>query len=164
MNLSHKRIAEIRKLVSAGIQLGRTEAEDMLGHNDHLTELCEARARLVLRAESESETLRGLYQMHKQTETREMRDLKAELAGLKTGYEAYDRVNADWRAEVGRLKSENEKLRKSLCNVMAEVDGNIRETVRDCVNGLDDVQDIYGYCDSIEAIVDAALSMEQSHD
>lgn len=94
----------------------------------------------------------------------ELEMLRAELADLKTGYEAYERVNADWRAEVGRLKSENEKLRKSLCNVMAEVDGNIRETVRDCVNGLDDVQDIYGYCDSIEAIVDAALSMEQSHD
>lgn len=106
MNLSHKRIAEIRSLVSAGIQLEPNEAEDLLGHNDHLTELCEARARLVLRAESESETLRGLYQMHKQTETREMRDLKAELAGLKTGYEAYERVNAGLRAECERLRKD----------------------------------------------------------
>lgn len=105
MNLSHNRIAEIRSLVSAGIQLGRNEADDLLAHNDHLTELCEARARLVLRAESESETLRGLYQMHKQTETREMRDLKAELAGLKTGYQAYERVNAE-------LKADNEAMRK----------------------------------------------------
>ncbi|WP_346395225.1 hypothetical protein [Pseudomonas syringae] len=104
MNLSCKRIAEIRTLVSAGIQIERTEAEDLLGHNDHLTELCEARARLVLRAESESETLRGLYQIHKETETREMRDLKAENAGLKTGYEAYERVNAELRAECESLR------------------------------------------------------------
>lgn len=104
MNLSHKRIAEIRSLVSAGIQLGRNEAEDLLGHNDHLTELCEARARLVLRAESESETLRGLYQMHKQTETREMRDLKAENAGLKTGYEAYEVENAGLRKDAERFE------------------------------------------------------------
>ena len=109
MNLSHKRIAEIRKLVSAGIQLGRSGAEDLLGHNDHLTELCEARARLVLRAESESETLRGLYQMHKQTETREMRDLRSELAGLKTGYEAYERVNAELRAECEKLRDDLEQ-------------------------------------------------------
>ncbi|MCF5224651.1 hypothetical protein [Pseudomonas syringae] len=84
-------------------------------------------------------------------------DLRAKLAGLKTGYEAYERVNAELRAEC-------EALRKSLCDVMTEVDGNIRETVRDCVNGRDEVQDIYGYCDSIEAIVGAALSKEQSHD
>ncbi|WP_240364224.1 hypothetical protein [Pseudomonas syringae] len=110
MNLTHKRIAEIRTLVSAGVQLGRTESEDLLGHNDHLTELCEARARLVLRAESESETLRDLYQMHKQTETREMRDLKAELAGLKTGYEAYERVNAELRAECEALRKDKDRL------------------------------------------------------
>lgn len=158
MNLSHKRIAEIRKLVSAGIQLGRTEAEDMLGHNDHLTELCEARARLVLRAESESETLRGLYQMHQQTETREMRDLKAELAGLKTGYEAYERVNAELRAE-------NEALKKRL----APVDNFNRQQVP-----------VIGYtgclicgqftdhgglpCPKTSATAWASTSKEQSHD
>lgn len=38
------------------------------------------------------------------------------------------------------------------------IDGNIRPTVRDCVNGLPDVQDIYGYCDEIVAEIDAALS------
>ncbi|WP_255302358.1 MULTISPECIES: hypothetical protein [Pseudomonas syringae group] len=135
--------------------------------------------------------------------------LKAENAGLKTGYEAYERVNAGLNQRIANLelcqtaslgvsgiiksaaselgfdaagedsaldhliglarsasalRVENEALRKSLCDVMTEVDGNIRETVRDCVNGRDDVQDIYGYCDSIEAIVDAAMSKEQSHD
>ena len=38
------------------------------------------------------------------------------------------------------------------------IDGNIRPTVRDCVNGLPDVQDIYDYCDEMVAEIDAALS------
>lgn len=152
MNLSHKRIAEIRKLVSAGIQLGRTEAEDMLGHNDHLTELCEARARLVLRAESESETLRSLYQMHKQTETREMRDLKAELAGLKTGYEAYERVNAELRAECEKLRKDSERLNLYF-EIMSEAARNVlRFSEPTCLNDEK-------YRDRLEE-----MSKEQSHD
>lgn len=55
------------------------------------------------------------------------------------------------------LLAENERLNKALREVMAEVDLNIRETVRDCVNGLPDVQDIYGYCDRIETIIEGAL-------
>lgn len=60
----------------------------------------------VLALIAENEALKGLYRMHQQTETREMRDLKAEIAGLKTGYEAYEQVNTGLKAEV-------EKLRKS---------------------------------------------------
>lgn len=63
------------------------------------------------------------------------------------------------RSERDQLKSEVEQLRGTLCGVMDQVDGNIRATVRDCVNGMDDVQDIYEYCDNIEAIVDLALSL-----
>lgn len=73
-------------------------------------------------------------------------------------------------AECGALKAqagplldliaENEALRKALREVMTQVDGNIRETVRDCVNGHNDVQDIYGYCDAIEAVVGGALLSE----
>lgn len=155
MNLSHKRIAEIRKLVSAGIQLGRTEAEDMLGHNDHLTELCEARARLVLRAESESETLRSLYQMHKQTETREMRDLKAELAGLKTGYEAYERVNAELRAECEALRKPLLAAREFIMHE-AEVRGLLDENK--------EVSFRHPSRQATIADIDAAMSKEQSHD
>lgn len=51
---------------------------------------------------AENEALKGLYRMHQQTEPREMRDLKAEIAGLKTGYEAYEQVNAGLKAEVAR--------------------------------------------------------------
>lgn len=62
-----------------------------------------------------------------------------------------------------QLKAENEALRGAMHRVMEQVDGNIRETVRDCVNGRDDVQDIYGYCDAIELIISAALAKEASH-
>ena len=65
----------------------------------------------------------------------------------------------DARKERDQLKTEVEQLRGTLCGVMDQVDGNIRATVRDCVNGMDDVQDIYEYCDNIEAIVDLALSL-----
>ena len=65
----------------------------------------------------------------------------------------------DSRKDRDQLKAEVEQLRGTLCGVMNQVDGNIRETVRDCVNGMDDVQDIYEYCDNIEAIVDLALSL-----
>lgn len=58
------------------------------------------------------------------------------------------------------LIAENEALRKALREVMTQVDGNIREAVRDCVNGHNDVQDIYGYCDAIEAVVGGALLSE----
>ncbi|NAP01965.1 hypothetical protein B1F73_15205 [Pseudomonas syringae] len=67
---------------------------------------------------SENEALRGLYQMHKQTETREMRDLKAEVAGLKTGYEAYERVNAELRAECESLRN-----RQGFSDAFYEVSG-----------------------------------------
>jgi len=55
---------------------------------------------------ADNEALRGLYRMHQQTETREMRDLKAEIAGLRTGYEAYERGNAELKAEVEKLRKE----------------------------------------------------------
>ncbi|WP_440090127.1 hypothetical protein [Pseudomonas fragariae (ex Marin et al. 2024)] len=155
MNLSHKRIAEIRSLVSAGIQLGPNEAEDLLGHNDHLTELCEARARLVLRAESESETLRGLYQMHKQAETREMRDLKAEIAGLKTGYEAYERVNAGLRAE-------NEALRQILSGSHEFILNDAR--TRHMCDETGQVSPMFPKRVGILAAIDTALSKDASHD
>lgn len=68
--------------------------------------------------------------------------------------------------ESSALLTENKRLRVQLSGRDAllsriaghHIDGNIRPTVRDCVNGLPDVQDIYGYCDEIVAEIDAALS------
>ncbi|MES2868926.1 MAG: hypothetical protein V4749_05085 [Pseudomonadota bacterium] len=58
---------------------------------------------------AENEALKGLYRMHQQTETREMRDLKAEIAGLKTGFEAYEQVNAGLKAECEVLRKDADK-------------------------------------------------------
>lgn len=40
----------------------------------------------------------------------ELSDLRAELAGLKTGYEAYERVNAELRAECEKLRKYGEEF------------------------------------------------------
>lgn len=37
--------------------------------------------------------------------------LRAEISGLKTGYEAYERVNAELKAEVERLRKDAERYR-----------------------------------------------------
>lgn len=51
----------------------------------------------------------------------------------------------------------NLDMEKLCAAIMLEVEGNIRPTIRDCVNGADDVQDIYAYCDTIESIIESAL-------
>ncbi|MBH3383937.1 hypothetical protein I5S53_08115 [Pseudomonas juntendi] len=63
-----------------------------------------------------------------------------------------------------QLKAENEALRKALGEISGQVDGNIRCAVRDVVNCRGDVQDIYGYCDNIDEIIDAAMAKEADHD
>ncbi|WP_122846299.1 hypothetical protein [Pseudomonas viridiflava] len=40
----------------------------------------------------------------------ELSDLRAELAGLKTGYEAYERVNAELRAECEALRKDASRM------------------------------------------------------
>ena len=68
---------------------------------------------LALIAENDrlSQTVESLIQMERATGNRAIEyagkcdDLKAEVAGLRTGYEAFERVNAE-------LKAENEALRK----------------------------------------------------
>lgn len=82
MNLSAENIGAIRELVRNGYPLKARDAKDLLGHNDHLVELLEARSRLMLGVEIERDQLR------------------AEVAGLRTGYEAYERVNAELKADV----------------------------------------------------------------
>ena len=52
--------------------------------------------------------------------------LRAENAGLKTGYEAYEQVNAELKAEVEKLRKEREG--KVLCDL------ELFETLRDSAN------------------------------
>ena len=92
MNLSAENIGKIRELVRNGYPLKARDAKDLLGHNDHLVELLEARGRLMLGVEIERDQLR------------------AEVAGLRTGYEAYERVNAELKAEVEALRKDADRL------------------------------------------------------
>lgn len=59
------------------------------------------------------------------------------------------------------LIAENESLRQALQVITAQVDGNIRPTLRDGVSGQGHVQDIYRYCDQIEAIAAEAMKEPQ---
>lgn len=93
MNLSAENIGAIRELVRSDYPLKARDAKDLLGHNDHLVELLEARSRLMLGVEIERDQLR------------------AEVAGLRTGYEAYERVNAELKAEVEALRKDAERYR-----------------------------------------------------
>ena len=57
MNLSAENIGAIRELVRSGYPLKARDAKDLLGHNDHLVELLEARGRLMLAVEIERDQL-----------------------------------------------------------------------------------------------------------
>ncbi|MGX4728011.1 hypothetical protein [Pseudomonas corrugata] len=99
----------------------------------------------------------GLLRRELKDQTQAQADLEAERA---TNAQLTETLLAA-EAERDQLRAENEALRQALKDITAQVDGNIRPTARDCVNGLDDVQDIYGYCDQIEAIAAAAMKEPQ---
>lgn len=85
--------------------------------------------------------------------------LQAQLEAKKAaGWERIDGLSVD---AVMALLAENKTLRQALQAITTQVDGNIRPTVRDCINGQNNVQDIYGYCDQIEAIAAAAMKEPQ---
>lgn len=82
--------------------------------------------------------------------------LMAENEDYKSGQERYEQIIEDLKAEI-------EALRKALGEISGQVDGNIRCAVRDVVNCRGDVQDIYGYCDNIDEIIEAAMAKEANH-
>ena len=66
----------------------------------------------------------------------------------------------DYEAARAADKARIAELQAALRKVAGEVDGNIRECVRDCVNQRGNVQDIYDYCDNIDTAIDAALAQQ----
>ncbi|KPB95731.1 hypothetical protein [Pseudomonas syringae group genomosp. 3] len=68
-------------------------------------------------------------------------DLQAAVSGLKTGYEAYERVNAELRAECEKLRKDAQRYR----------------WIENPFAGLFGVE-------SLDKYIDAAMSKEQSHD
>lgn len=65
-----------------------------------------------------AEEARDLYLADKKRLLDDLNDSRAEVAGLKTGYEAYERVNAELRAECEALRN-----RQSFSDAFYEVSG-----------------------------------------
>lgn len=58
MNISAERMAHIRRMIDFGTTLTTAEVEDLQCHNDHLTGLCEAQARIILRNDEDAKFIR----------------------------------------------------------------------------------------------------------
>ncbi|MEE4675344.1 hypothetical protein V2K57_11820 [Pseudomonas alliivorans] len=85
----------------------------------------------------------------------EVETLRAELAGLKTGYEAYERVNAGLRAE-------NEALRQILSGSHEFILNDAR--TRHMCDETGQVSPMFPKRVGILAAIDTALSKDASHD
>lgn len=114
MNLSAENISKIRELVRSGYPLKARDAQDLLGHNDHLTALLEARFRLMLSVESE----RDQFQAAIATPESVFINLKAgkiPKPSLRSMIDLYGEVLNGEDAqllEIAKLRAENERLRK----------------------------------------------------
>ena len=100
-------------------------------------------------------------------------DLKSEISGLKTGYEAYERVNAELRAECEAMRSKFENPDPILIQCMDSAIAE-QEQLENDAKRYRWLRDGAGYCDTrdipgmaparMDAFIDAAMSKEQSHD
>jgi hypothetical protein len=64
------------------------------------------------------------------------------------------------RGLIARLRAaeaDAKRMGTALSQIMAQVDGNIRPTVRDIINGMPDANYIYDYCDQIDRIALEAM-------
>jgi len=89
---------------------------------------------------------------------RDVQALRDENANLQTRLTGMTFDRNCRQEERDALGAENLRMREALEEISRQIDGDIRPTVRDCVNGMPDVQDIYDYCDAIEQAIDEALS------
>ena len=103
-------------------------AKFMVAARDGVLALIAENERLERKNANQSESIReyqdlvmggdvslGMLKADIRVTTGERDQLRAEVAGLKTGYEAYERVNAELKAEV-------DGLRKSLLDAAEEID------------------------------------------
>lgn len=93
--------------------------------------------------------------------TQTIRDLQSSVQGLKTGYEAYERVNAGLRAECEKLRKDSARYQWTSTegNWVARYHGKWRAHVGEY--GVGQPTDWYP---TREEAIDAAMSKEQSHD
>lgn len=108
-------------------------------------------------------------------------ELRAEIAGLKTGYEAYERVNAELRAECEAMRSKFENPDPILIQCMDSAIAEQEQLESDAKRYRwlrDESESIHQFYlstpiwftgvkfskENVDSTIDAAMSKEQSHD
>jgi len=112
------------------------QVDQLKAENERLAKTADCWDRLNVQNKALSDSFRAERDQAEQdykdvVGTIELRDieiskLRAEVAGLRTGYEAYERVNAELKAEVEGLR--RERAGKILCDL------ELFETLRDSAN------------------------------
>lgn len=90
----------IDELVAAGIQVDKELIVQLKAENERLAAACERAEQIIIvecKAASLAKVRANLLEANRD-------QLRAEVAGLKTGYEAYEQVNAELKAEVEALR------------------------------------------------------------
>ena len=90
----------IDELVAAGIQVDKELIVQLKAENERLAAACERAEQIIIvecKAASLAKVRANLLEANRD-------QLRAEVAGLRTGYEAYERVNAELKAEVEALR------------------------------------------------------------
>ena len=90
----------IDELVAAGIQVDKELIVQLKAENERLAAACERAEQIIIvecKAASLAKVRANLLEANRD-------QLRAEVAGLRTGYEAYERVNAELKAEVEGLR------------------------------------------------------------
>lgn len=97
----------IDELVAAGIQVDKELIVQLKAENERLSAACERAEQIIIvecKAASLAKVRANLLEANRD-------QLRAEVAGLRTGYEAYERVNAELKAEVEDLRKDAERWR-----------------------------------------------------
>ena len=95
----------IDELVAAGIQVDKELIVQLKAENERLAAACERAEQIIIvecKAASLAKVRANLLEANRD-------QLRAEVVGLKTGYEAYERVNAELKAEVGALRKDADR-------------------------------------------------------
>ena len=147
----------IDELVAAGIQVDKELIVQLKAENERLAAACERVEQIIIvecKAASLAKVRANLLEANRD-------QLRAEVAGLRTGYEAYERVNAE-------LKAENEELRanSSLVVLLPELDSVLEDLEihgQHSDQGYRKLKDWYRKVDLACKAIDAALGRgEQS--
>lgn len=96
----------IDELVAAGIQVDKELIVQLKAENERLAAACERAEQIIIvecKAASLAKVRANLLEANRD-------QLRAEVAGLKTGYEAYEQVNAELKAENERLRDDLEQI------------------------------------------------------